>query len=87
DMDIWYDWRFREPGQSLSVHLTNIEKGRKLFDATLTLNRRDISSRDLNRVLLAYPFMTLKVSTMIYLQALRLWSKGAVSYVHPDKRE
>ena len=87
DMDIWYDWRFREPGQSLSVHLTNIEKERKLFDATLTLNRREMSSRDLNRVLLAYPFMTLKVTTMIYLQALRLWSKGAVFYVHPDKRD
>jgi len=87
DMDIWCDWRFREPGKSLSVHMTNIEKGRKLFDATLTLNRREISSRDLNRVLLAYPFMTLKVTTMIYLQALRLWSKGVPFYVHPDKRE
>jgi DUF1365 family protein len=87
DMEIWYDWRFREPGQTLSVDLTNIEKGRKLFDATLTLNRREMSSRDLNKVLLAYPFMTLKVTTMIYLQALRLWSKGAVFYLHPDKRE
>ena len=86
-MNIWYDWRFREPGKSLSVHLTNIEKGRKLFDATLTLNRREMSSRDLNKVLLAYPFMTLKVTTMIYLQALRLWAKGAVFYVHPDKRD
>jgi len=46
-----------------------------------------MSRHDLNRVLLAYPFMTLKVTTMIYLQALRLWSKGAVFYVHPDKRE
>jgi DUF1365 family protein len=86
-MDIWYDWRFREPGQSLSVHMNSIEKKKKLFDATLTLNRREISNRDLNRVLLAYPFMTLKVTAMIYLQALRLWSKGAVFYAHPDKRD
>ena len=87
DMDIWYDWRFREPGISLSVHMNNFEKGKKLFDATLTLNRREIDSYALNRVLLAYPFMTLKVTTMIYLQALRLWSKGAPFYVHPDKRK
>jgi DUF1365 family protein len=86
-MDIWCDWRFRKPGKSLSVHMNNIEKGRKLFDATLSLNRREISGRDLNRVLLAYPFMTLKVTIMIYLQALRLWSKGVPFYVHPDKRE
>jgi DUF1365 family protein len=87
DMDIWYDWRFREPGKLLSVHMNNSEKGKKLFDATLTLNRREIDSYALNRVLLAYPFMTLKVTTMIYLQALRLWSKGTPFYVHPDKRE
>lgn len=87
DMDIWYDWRFRKPGKSLTVHMNNSEKGKKLFDATLTLNRREIDSYLLNRVLIAYPLMTLKVTTMIYLQALRLWSKGAVFYVHPDKRE
>ena len=86
DMDIWYDWRFRAPGKSLSVHMNNYEKGNKLFDATLTLKRREISSRDLTRVLLAYPLMTFKVTTMIYLQAIRLWSKGALFYVHPSKR-
>jgi hypothetical protein len=87
DMDMWYDWRFREPGTSLSVHMNNYEKGQKLFDATLTLTRREIDGYALNRVLLAYPFMTLKVTAMIYFQALRLWSKGAVFYVHPDKRD
>jgi hypothetical protein len=87
DMDIWYDWRFREPGKALSVHMTNIAQERKLFDATLTLKRREITSRELTRVLLAYPFMTLKVTTMIYFQAFRLWTKGAVFYVHPDKRD
>jgi DUF1365 family protein len=86
DMDIWYDWRFRRPGTSLSVHMINIEKGRKLFDATLTLRREEISKRNLTKVLFSYPLMTLKVTTMIYLQALRLWSKGTPIFVHPDKR-
>jgi len=86
DMDIWYDWRFRQPGKTLTVHMINIEKDRKLFDATLTLRREEISRRNLTRVLLAYPLMTLKVTTMIYLQALRLWSKGTPFYVHPEKR-
>ena len=86
DMDIWYDWRFREPGETLRVHMNNYEKGKKLFDATLTLRRNEINGFSLNRALLIYPLMTVKVTTMIYLQALRLWSKGAVFYVHPDKR-
>jgi hypothetical protein len=87
DMGIHYDWRFREPGQSLNVHMINLQEDTKLFDATLTLKRREISGRALTRVLLAYPLMTAKVTTMIYLQALRLWSKGAPFYVHPAKRK
>jgi DUF1365 family protein len=31
--------------------------------------------------------MTLKVVSMIYWQALRLWWKKAPFYVHPSKRE
>jgi len=84
-MDIWYDWRFKEPGESLNVHFTNYLKGARVFDATLTLRRREISPHNLARVLLAYPPMTLKVITMIHWQALRLWLKGATFYVHPKK--
>ena len=84
-MEIWYDWRFKEPGESLNVHFTNYSKGARVFDATLILRRREISPQNLGRVLLAYPPMTLKVITMIHWQALRLWLKGATFYVHPQK--
>ena len=86
DMGLWYDWRFREPGESLSAHLTDIEKGTKLFDATLSLRRREISDSALTRVLISYPFMTVKVTTMIHWQALRLLTKGAPFFLHPAKR-
>jgi DUF1365 family protein len=86
DMGLWYDWRFREPCESLSAHLTDIEKGTKLFDATLSLRRREISDSALTRVLTSYPFMTVKVTTMIHWQALRLLTKGAPFFVHPAKR-
>ncbi|MFP3868853.1 MAG: DUF1365 domain-containing protein [Desulfobacteraceae bacterium] len=85
-MDIWYDWRFKEPRANLSVHFNNYYAGQKIFDATLTLKRQEITPRTLTRVLLRYPPMTLKVITMIYWQALRLWLKGAQFYVHPQKR-
>jgi len=75
-MGLWYDWRFREPGESLSAHFTDIENGTKLFDATLSLRRREIGNAALARVLINYPFMTVKVTTMIHWQALRLWLKG-----------
>jgi DUF1365 family protein len=84
-MDIWYDWRLKEPGKTLSAHFTSFYEGKRIFDATLTLSRREITPHNLTRVLLAYPPMTLKVITMIHWQALRLWLKGARFYVHPKE--
>jgi DUF1365 family protein len=86
DMAMRYDWRFREPGETLSVHMESFRDQEKYFDATLTLRRRGISGALLNRVLWNYPLMTLKVITMIYSQALRLWLKKAPFYAHPKKK-
>ena len=86
DMDIHYDWRFRIPGQRLNVHMIDYENGRKLFDASLALECREISRKSLTRVLFQYPLMTGKVIAMIYWQALRLLVKKVPVYTHPKKR-
>lgn len=86
DMDIQYDWRFRVPGGTIRVHMIDIEKGKKLFDASLMLKRRPISHKELTRVLMKYPLMTMKVTTMIHFQALRLLLKNTPFFTHPKKR-
>jgi uncharacterized protein len=86
DMDIQYDWRFRVPGDIIRVHMIDIEKGKKLFDASLMLKRQSISHKELTRVLLKYPLLTLKVTTMIHFQALRLLLKNTPFFTHPKKR-
>ena len=86
DMDIHYDWRFRVPGEIISVHMIDMENGKKLFDASLMLKRRPISHKELTRVLMKYPLMTMKVTTMIYFQALRLLLKNTPFFTHPKKR-
>ena len=86
DMDIQYDWRFRVPGDIIRVHMIDIEKGKKLFDASLMLKRRPISHKELTRVLLKYPLMTMRVTTMIHFQALRLLLKNTPFFTHPKKR-
>jgi DUF1365 family protein len=87
DMDIHYDWRFRMPDDSLRVHMIDYENGEKLFDASLALHRREITPGALTGVLIRYPFMTGKVITMIYWQALRLTLKKTPFYTHPKKKE
>jgi DUF1365 family protein len=86
DMDIHYDWRFRVPGEIIRVHMIDIEKDEKLFDASLMLKRRPVSHKELTRVLMKYPLMTMKVTTMIYFQALRLLLKNIPFFTHPQKR-
>ncbi len=78
-----YAWRFNQPGAALAVHMDNFERKGKLFDATLTLERREITGFELARALLLYPFMTAKVIAAIYWQALKLRLKGAPVHSHP----
>jgi hypothetical protein len=80
-----YDWAFLEPGPRLVVHMRNEEGGRALFDATLSLERREIDAGALARVLLRHPAMTLKVLAAIYWNALRLWAKRVPVFTHPAK--
>jgi len=84
-MDIDYDWRFSTPSEQLLVHMENAHQGRKVFDATLEFERTEIGAGSLARVLLVYPFMTLKIITAIHWQALRLWLKRVPVHDHPDK--
>ena len=85
-MQIAYDWRFRVPSETLNVHMIDFENGQKLFDASLALQRRTISRQALTHILVKYPLMTVKVSVMIYFQALRLVLKKTPFFDHPHKR-
>jgi DUF1365 family protein len=57
--------------------------GRKLFDATLRLERRPLTPRNLRRALVGYPALTLRVFLWIYLQAALLKLRGAPFHSHP----
>lgn len=84
-MDMDYDWRFDEPSERLHVHMENWKRGERVFDATLELRREPITARALRRALFAFPFMTLKVVSLIYWQAFRLALKRIPFFTHPDK--
>lgn len=83
-MDMEYDWRSNTPGDKLCLYMANLARGERVFDASLSLQKRELNPANLRRYLWAYPLMTLKVCTAIYWQALRLWLKGMPFYSHPS---
>lgn len=84
-MDQNYKWYLSRPGSHLSVHIENWKDNERIFDATLSLQVREISSSSLAHALIAFPLMTIKVSATIYYQALKLLIKRTPLYDHPDK--
>lgn len=84
-MDMQYDWRFSVPNNALSVHMENYQQDKKVFDATLKLEKREITGANLALTLIQFPMVTLKVVTAIYYQALLLWIKKIPFVNHPGK--
>jgi DUF1365 family protein len=81
-MDLEYEWTFTEPGSMVNVHMEDFDKEGKIFEAELSVERREITGRSLGLMLLKYPVVTLKVISGIYWQAFRLWRKGVPFYGH-----
>ena len=84
-MDGDYEWRVSEPGAGLQVHIENRSGAEAVFDATLSLQRRELTPRLMRRLLVRYPAASLAVVARIYLQALRLKLKGVRHYPHPKR--
>jgi DUF1365 family protein len=82
-MDVEYDWRFLNPGEINKVDMYLSQNNQNFFSAHLHLKRKKVSSRNLSYALFRFPFMTLKVTAAIYLNALLLWLKGCPFYSHP----
>lgn len=84
DMELQYRWTSNMPADALMLRLENWRGETMEFEASLALKREAISSLNLDRIILRYPWMTLKVAAAIYWQALRLFLKRVPFVAHPN---
>jgi len=83
-IDMKYRWDSTTPADTLALHLENWQAQTKVMDATMTLKREAITSSSLNKILIRFPWMTVKVICAIYWQALKLWWKGVPIFNHTE---
>lgn len=71
-----YRMTFAPPGDRLAIQMALDQDGERVFGASLTGRRLPLTNRSLGRMLVRYPLMTAKVTTLIHLQGLRLHRRG-----------
>lgn len=84
-MNMFYHWSIKATDEQLIVHLENHQDNHKKFAATLSLQPKAWTKRNTNKVLWHYPLMTVKVVSMIYWQAIKLWFKKVKVVDHPGE--
>ena len=77
DMDLHYRFRMLPPGDIVRIRILECDRQGPVLAATFHGERRAVTSANLLRACLAFPFLTIKIFAAILWQALKLWLKGA----------
>lgn len=82
-MDLYYEWTLQPPGLHLAIKILNRCGDRLVFAAQLTMRRLPLTQGVLRRLLVQHPWMSAAIIRGIYVQAAKLWWKGAPFVPHP----
>lgn len=87
DMDAEFDFNIGIPDEKLNIQINDYKNGKKFFLTSLSGIRKKLTTGQLLWYTIRFPFLTLKIITLIHWQALKLYLKKIPYYKksdHPD---
>jgi len=76
EMDTNFDFDLHIPGEKLQVKIDDYDKeGNRFFISTLSGVRKQLKDSTLLLYFFSFPFITLKIISLIHWQAFKLWLK------------
>ena len=84
-MDAVYDFHLPPVGETIAASIVERDRGVHVLDAQLWGRRTALTTATLAGMLVTYPFMTLKTTAAIHVEALRLYLKGVPHYPRPHR--
>ena len=85
-MALQYLWHFRVSQARIDIDMHLMKEERRVFSATLNLQREPGDRWQGLRLRASYPLQNLRTLSRIYYQAAVLKLKGANFYAHPDSK-
>ncbi len=75
DHDTNFDFNLTIPDEKLNIRIDDYKNEKRFFISTLTGTRRQINNASLLWYSIRFPFITLKIITLIHWNAVKLWLK------------
>lgn len=80
-------FRLAFPGERLSLFISEEREGQPFFHSSLSGHRRPLTLSSLLYFSFRFPFVTLRIITLIHWHALRLWLRKVPHFRKKDKPE
>lgn len=85
DLAMDYHWQVYTDQNLIRIVIDNYRESTRIFNASLKLERKPLSSKSVKSTLMTFPAMTFSVMKGIYWHALRLFIKKVPFIPHPGK--